>query len=155
MPRLSSALLLLPFIVAVLILWADDGWALDRDAVIRKLEDLAEASRLPKFTQPVWNRIDRAAEKVAVEAIASVIPDPLRSPAKSVLADVLSGRVRAKASLADLERVRAGTPVRWEQHGPIRIPIPDIPLVDVDVPLIDKIGAIGPVPIVAPEILAR
>jgi hypothetical protein len=154
MPRISSTLLF-SFLVATLLLWADDGWALDRDAVIRKLEDLAEASRLPKFTQPVWNKIDRAAEKVAVEAIASVIPNPLRSPAKSVLSDVLSGRVRAKVRLEDLERIQAGTPVRWEQRGPLRIPVPDIPLVDVDIPLIDKVGEVGPVPIVAPEFLAR
>jgi hypothetical protein len=155
MPRISYFPLPMLLIAAALHLWTSGAWALDRDAVIRRLEDLAEASRLPKFTQPVWDRVDRLAEKVAVEAIASVLPDPLQSPAKSVLGEVLSGRVRAKARVADLERIRSGTPVRWEQRGPIRIPVPDIPLVDVDIPLVDKVGAVGPVPMVLPEPLAR
>ncbi|MGD2062908.1 MAG: hypothetical protein PVF51_04925 [Nitrospirota bacterium] len=155
MPRPSPPFLLLSSVVVALSLCAEGAWALDQDAVIRKLEDLAEAARLPKFTQPVFDLVDRAAEKAAVEAITEVLPKPLRSPANSILGDVLSGRVRAKARIADLERIRAGTPVRWERRGPIRIPVPDIPLVDVDIPLVDKVGEVGPLPMVVPEFLAR
>jgi len=131
------------------------AWALDRDAVIRRLEDLADATRLPKFTQPVWDRVDRAAEEAAAEAIAGLLPGPLRSPAKEVLRDVLRDRVAVKVRFADLERIRSATPVRWERRGPVRIPVPDLPLIDIDVPLVDKVGEIGPVPLIVPELLVR
>jgi len=131
------------------------AWALDRDEVIRRLEDLAEATRLPKFTQPVWDRVDRAAEEAAAEAIAGLLPGPFRSPAKDVLRDVLRDRVAVKLRFADLERIRSATPVRWEQRGPVRIPVPDLPLIDIDVPLVDKVGEIGPLPLIAPELLVR
>jgi hypothetical protein len=146
---------LLLIVLASLLGVADAASALDRDAVIRRLEDLAEASRRVEFTQPVWDRIDRAAEAAAAEAIAGLLPDPLRSPVRDVLRDVLRDRVAVKVRFADLERIRSATPVRWEQRGPVRIPIPDLPLIDIDVPLVDKVGEIGPLPVIVPEILVR
>jgi hypothetical protein len=141
-------------IAATLLVPAVAG-AIDRDTVLRRLEDLAKASRLPKFTQPVWDRVDRAAEEAAAEAIAGLLPGPLRSPAKEVLRDVLRDRVAVKVRFADLERIRSATPVRWERRGPVRIPVPDLPLIDIDVPLVDKVGALGPLPLVVPEPLVR
>ena len=132
-----------------------EAWALDRDAVIHKLEELVQASRLPPFTQPVWDRIDRAAEDAAAEAIAGMLPGPFRSPAKQALKQVLRDRVAVKPRFADLDRIRNAQPWRWEQRGPIRVPVPDLPLIDIDIPLVDKVGEVGPVPLIAPEILVR
>ena len=155
MPHAYRWLLIFPAVVAAVQVWTGSAWALDRDAVIRKLEDLVEASRLPKFTQPVWDKVDRAAEKATVEMLSNLVPGPLRSPAKKVLGEVLSGRVHAKVRAVDLELIRSSTPVRWERHGPIRIPVPDIPLVDVDIPIVDKVDEVAGVPIVVPESIAR
>jgi len=133
------------------------------------LNTLIEASRLPRFAQPVWDRADRAAEKATIGAITTQIPPPLRPPARMILKEALTDRVhlaphfttteiggRAIPTLADLDRLQRGDFFRWARiAGPLRLPIPDLPLVDIDIPLIDKVGHIGPIPIVAPEILVR
>ncbi len=132
------------------------------------LNTLIEASRLPPFTQPVWDRADRTAERVTIEAITTQIPAPLRPPARMILKESLAGRVHlaprftttriggvAIPTLADLDRLQRGDFFRFQRLGLLRIPIPDLPLVDIDIPLIDKVGHIGPIPIVVPEILVR
>ncbi len=133
------------------------------------LNTLIEASRLPRFAQPVWDRADRAAEKTTINALTTQIPAPLRPPARMILKETLAGRVhlaphfttteiggRSIPTLADLDRLQRGDFFRWQRLlGPLRLPIPDLPLVDIDIPLIDKVGHIGPIPIVVPEILVR
>ncbi|RMF78502.1 MAG: hypothetical protein D6739_11755 [Nitrospirae bacterium] len=133
------------------------------------LNTLIEASRLPRFTQPAWRRADRAAERVTVEALTTAIPAPLRPPVRPLLAAALHDRVHLAPRftsvevggarlpvLADLDRLRQGTFFQWHRiAGPLRLPFPDLPLVDIDIPLVDKVGHIGPIPLVAPEILVR
>ncbi len=133
------------------------------------LNTLIEASRLPRFTQPVWDRADRAAEKATINAFTTQIPAPLRPPARVILKGVLADRVHLAPhfttteiggqtipTLSDLDRLQNGDFFRWQRVlGPLRLPIPDLPLVDIDIPLIDKVGHIGPIPIVVPEILVR
>jgi len=135
----------------------------------KTLNTLIEASRLPRFAQPVWDRADRAAEETTINAITTQIPPPLRPPARVILKGVLADRVhlaprfttteiggQSIPTLADLDRLQRGDFFRWQRVlGPLRLPIPDLPLVDIDIPLIDKVGHIGPIPIVVPEILVR
>jgi len=135
----------------------------------KTLSTLIEASRLPRFIQPVWDRADRAAEKATIGAITTQIPAPLQPPARVILKGVLADRVhlaprftttkiggQSIPTLADLDRLQNGDFFRWQRVlGPLRLPIPDLPLVDIDIPLIDKIGHIGPIPIFAPELLVR
>lgn len=133
------------------------------------LNTLIEASRLPRFAQPVWDRADRVAEETTINALTTQIPAPLRPPARMILQETLAGRVhlaphfttaeiggQSIPTLADLDRLQRGDLFRWQRVlGPLRLPIPDLPLVDIDIPLIDKVGHIGPIPIVVPEILKR
>jgi hypothetical protein len=145
----------------------DGAEAASSDRLARRLEEALEAARLPRFTQPVWEAIDRAAERAAAEALTESLPEPLGRNAQDLLEGVLEDRVKVRVRFeegrigglrvpvpADLERIKSGTPVRWERHGPVRIPVPDLPLVDVDLPLVDKVGEAGPLPLVLPEPLA-
>jgi len=133
------------------------------------LNSLIEASRLPRFTQPAWERADQAAEEATLDSLTTQIPAPLRPPARVILQEVLADRVhlaphfttgkiggQSVPTLADLDRLQRGDFFRWQNIlGPLRLPIPDLPLVDIDLPLIDKVGHLGPIPIFAPELLAR
>lgn len=133
------------------------------------LNTLIEAARLPPFTQPVWERADQAAETTTIDALTTQIPAPMRPPAQVILKGVLHERVhlaphfttaeiggQSIPTLADLDRLQSGDTFRWQRVlGPLRLPRPDLPLVDIDIPLIDKVGHLGPIPIVAPEILVR
>jgi len=159
--RLSVAIPLLGLLLCAAPAVADD--------TAETLNTLIEASRLPRFAQPVWDRADRAAEKAAIGAITTQIPPPLRPPARVILKGALADRVhlaphfttteiggQSIPTLADLDRLQRGDFFRWQRIlGPLRLPIPDLPLVDIDIPLIDKVGHLGPIPIVAPEILVR
>jgi len=133
------------------------------------LNTLIEASRLPRFAQPVWDRADQAAETTTINALTTQIPAPMRPPAEVILKGVLHDRVhlaphftnteiggQSIPTLADLDRLQRGDFFRWQRVlGPLRLPIPDLPLVDIDIPLLDKVGHLGPIPIVVPEILVR